>query len=109
MRDDSGKKPCILFLAREVQRATKPAKARAEEEKGLRPFGLVSTAPTERWRIRPWPFTPRAAQAISFGGPVAEEKLNLCYVRDGERRGACREGSRGFVVGRRYIQGQRQQ
>ena len=26
------------------------------------------------------PFTPRAEHAISFGGPVAEEKSNLCYT-----------------------------
>ena len=31
-------------------------------------------------RTRPWPFTPRAEQVISFGGLVAEEKSNLCYT-----------------------------
>ena len=40
------------------QPATKPSNARVEE-KGARPFGLVSTAVTEGWRTRPWPFTPR--------------------------------------------------
>ena len=34
----------------------------------------------EGWRTRPWPFTPRAEQAIFFGGPVVEEKSNLCYT-----------------------------
>ena len=60
VRDYSDEKPCISFLAREVQPATKPAKARVEEEKGAQPFGPVQTAATEGWRIRPWPFTPRA-------------------------------------------------
>ena len=60
MRDDSDEKPCISFLAREVQPEAKPAKARVEEEKGARPFGLVQTAATEGWRTHPWPFTPRA-------------------------------------------------
>ena len=60
MREDSDEKPCISFLAREVQPATKPAKARVEEEKGARPFDPVSTAATEGWKTRPWPFTPRA-------------------------------------------------
>ena len=59
-RDDSDEKPCISFLAREVQPAAKPAKTRVEEEKGTRPFGPVQTAVTEGWRTRPWPFTPRA-------------------------------------------------
>ena len=120
MRDDSDEKPCISFLAREVQPAAKPAKARVEEEKGVRPFGPVQTAATEGWRTRPWPFTPRAEpqpvtkpakarveekgvrpfgpvstaakerrktrpwpftlraeQAISFGGPVAEESFGM--------------------------------
>ena len=60
MRDDSNEKPCISFLAREVQPAAKPAKARVEEEKGVRSFGQVLTPTTEGWRNRPWPFTPRA-------------------------------------------------
>ena len=55
---------------------TKPAKARVEE-KGVRSFVPVSTAATEGWRTRPWPFTPRAEQAISFGGPVAEETFGM--------------------------------
>ena len=80
VRDDSDEKPCISISAREVQPATEPTKAQEEEEKGARPFGLVSTAPTKGWRTRPWPFTPRTEQAISFGGPVAEEKSNLCYT-----------------------------
>ena len=75
-RDDSDENPCISFLAREVQPATKPSKARVEE-KGARPFDPVSTAATEGWRTRPWPFTPRAEQAISFGGPVAEETFGM--------------------------------
>ena len=36
--DDSDEKPCISFLAREVQPAAKPVKARVEEKKGVRPF-----------------------------------------------------------------------
>ena len=60
MRDDSDEKPCISFLAREVRPVAKPAKARAEEEKGARPFGPVLKAVTEGWRTRPWPFIPRA-------------------------------------------------
>ena len=55
---------------------TKPAKARVEE-KGVRPFGLVSTAATEGGRTRHWPFTARAEQAISIGGPVAEETFGM--------------------------------
>ena len=53
MRDDSDEKLCISFLAREVQSAAKPAKARVEEEKGVRPFGPVRTAATEGGRTRP--------------------------------------------------------
>ena len=34
VRDNFDEKPCISFLAREVQPATKPAKARVKEEKG---------------------------------------------------------------------------
>ena len=60
MQDDSDEKPCISFLAKEVQPAAKSAKARVEEEKGARPFDPVQTAATDGWRIRPWPFTPRA-------------------------------------------------
>ena len=78
--DDSDEKPCISISAREVQPATGLNKAREEEEKGTRPFGLVSTAATKGWRTRPWPFTPRAEHAISFGGPVAEETSNFCYT-----------------------------
>ena len=59
-RDDSDEKPCISFLAREVKPASKPTEARVEKEKGARPFGPVSTAATEGWRTRSWPFTPRA-------------------------------------------------
>ena len=47
---------------------------------GVRPFGPVLAATTEGWRARPWPFTPRSEQAISFRGPVAEEASNLCYT-----------------------------
>ena len=53
VRDDSDEKPCISFLAREVQPEAKPAKARVEEEKGARPFGPVLTSATEGWRTRP--------------------------------------------------------
>ena len=69
---------------------TKPAKDRVEE-KGARPSGAVSTAATEGWRTRPWPFTPRAEQAISFGGPLAEETFGMANKRE-----ASREGSHGF-------------
>ena len=55
---------------------TKPAKARVEE-KGARPFDPVSIAATEGWRTRPWPFTPRAGQVISIGGPVAQETFGM--------------------------------
>ena len=79
MRDDSDEKPCISFLGREVHPVTKPAKARVEE-KGVWPFGPAPTATTEGWKTRPWPFNPCAELAISFRGPVAEEKSNLCYT-----------------------------
>ena len=75
MRDNSNEKLCISFMAREVQPAAKPAKARVE--KGARPFDQVSTAATEGWRTRPWPFTPRAEPTISFGRPVAKETLGM--------------------------------
>ena len=65
LRDDSDEKPCISFLAREVQPAAKPAKARVEKEKGARPFDPVSTAATGGWRTHPWPFTPRTEKTIS--------------------------------------------
>ena len=48
VREDSDKNPCISSSAREIQPATKPAKARAEEEKRARPFGPAPTAATER-------------------------------------------------------------
>ena len=60
VRDDSDEKPSISFLAREVQPAAKPTKARVEEEKGAWPFGPVRTAAAEGWRTCPWPFTPHA-------------------------------------------------
>ena len=50
VRDDFDEKPCISFLAREVQPAAKPAKARVGEEKGARPFDPVQTAATEGWK-----------------------------------------------------------
>ena len=122
VQDDSDEKPCVSFLAREVQPEAKPAKVRVEEEKGARPFGPVSTAAAEGWRTRPWTFTPhaepqrgtmpakarveekkrarpfdpvlttateggrtrprsftpRAAQAIFFEGPAAEETFGMC-------------------------------
>ena len=73
MRDDSDEKPCISFLAREVQSAAKPAEAREEEK----PFGPISTAATEGRRTRPWPFPPRAEQAISFRGSVGEKTFGM--------------------------------
>ena len=60
---------------------TKPAKARVEK-KGTRLFGPVSTAATEGWRTRPWPFTLRARQAISIGGPVAEETFGMANDKE---------------------------
>ena len=60
VRNESNEKPCISFLAREVQPAAKPAKARVGEVKRARLFGPVSTVATEGWRTRPWPFTLRA-------------------------------------------------
>ena len=80
-RDDPDEKPCISFLAREVQPASKPSKAQVEE-KGARLFGPVSTVATEGWRTHPWPFTPRAEQAISFGGPVAEETCGMANAEE---------------------------
>ena len=59
VRDYSDEKPCILFLAREVQPVAKSAKARVQEEKVTRPFSPVQTATTVGWRTRPWPFIPR--------------------------------------------------
>ena len=82
VRDDSDEKLCISFLAREVQPAAKPVKARVEEEKGARPFGPVQTAATEGWRTRPWPFTPRGGPALSIGGPVAEETFGIANDED---------------------------
>ena len=60
---------------------TKPAKARVEE-KGARPSGPVSIVATEGWRTCPWPFTPRAGQAISFGGPVAEDTSGMANDKE---------------------------
>ena len=77
MRDDSNEKPCISFLAREVQPAAKVAKARVGEEKGDRPLGPVRTAATDGWTSCPWPFTPRAEPVISFEGQVAEETFKM--------------------------------
>ena len=48
-----------------------------EGEKGARPFGPVQTAATEGWKTRLWLFTPRAEQAISIGGLVAEETFGI--------------------------------
>ena len=78
---DSDEKSCISFLAREVQPATKPSKTRVEEKRA-RPFGPVLTAATEGWRTRPWTFTPRAEQAISFGRPVAVETFGIANDED---------------------------
>ena len=51
-----------------------------EDEKEARPFGPVPTAATEAWRTHPLQFTPRAGPAVLFGGPVAQETSNLCYM-----------------------------
>ena len=64
---------------REVQPATEPTKAREGGEGGPVIWPSLDSS-TKGWRTRSWPFTPRAEQAISFEGPVAEEKLNLCYM-----------------------------
>ena len=85
MRDDFDEKPSIPFSAREVQPETKSAKAKVEGKKGPRSFGPALTATTQRRSARPWPFTPRAEPAISFGGPVGEEKLNLSTTCSGWR------------------------
>ena len=63
---------------REAKPTAKPAKARVEEEKMARPCDPASAAATEGGETSPRPFTPRAE--ISFGGPVAEKKSNLCYT-----------------------------
>ena len=76
VRDDSDEKPCISFMAREVQPAAKPAKARVEG-KGARPSDPVSTSATGGWRTRPWSFTPHAEQMISCKGSVAEETFGM--------------------------------
>ena len=68
-----------LILMRKVQPTTKPTEAQVAE-KGTWSFGPPTTAATEGWSARAWPFTPRAEPAVSFGGPVAEEKLNRCYM-----------------------------
>ena len=83
MKDDSDEKPCISFLAREVQLAAKPAKARVKEKMGARPFDSVSTAATEGWKIRPWPFTPRAE---------LQPATKLAKARVEEEKGAIRPG-----------------
>ena len=80
MRDGSDEKPCILFSAKEVQPTTNPAETQVEEDKGTQPFSPAPTRATEWWSTRPWPFTPCAEPFISCGGPVAEEKSNLCYM-----------------------------
>ena len=49
-------------------------------EKGPCSFGPAPTAATEGWRTSPWPFASYAEPAISFGEPVAEENLNICYT-----------------------------
>ena len=77
MRDDSGEKSCISFMAREVQPVVKPAKDRVEEKKKARPLDPARTAATEGWRTRPRPCTPRAEPAVSFGGPLAEETFQM--------------------------------
>ena len=64
----------------EVQPATKPTESQVEKEKGTRPFGPARTAETKGRSTRLWPFTPRAGPAISFGGQVAKETSNLCYI-----------------------------
>ena len=75
MLDDSDEKPCIFFLAREVQLATKPAKALVKKKNGARPFGLIQTAATEGWRTRPWPFTPRTEpQPVTKPAKAREEE-----------------------------------
>ena len=79
MWDNFGEKPCISFSAREVQLATKQTQVQLKEN-GARQFGPAPTAATEGWSTRPWPSTPRAEPAISFGGPTAEEKSNPCYM-----------------------------
>ena len=80
MQDDSDEKPCISFLAGEVQLADTSAKARVKEEKGS--FGPDQTAATEEWRTRPWPFTSRTGQASSIGGPVAEETFGMANNKE---------------------------
>ena len=60
--------------------AIKPAKAHVDDEKRARLFSPDPTAATEGWSDRSWTFTPRAEPAISFGGRVAEEISNLCYM-----------------------------
>ena len=80
MRDDSEEKPCISYSAREVHPATKPAEARMDKNNGAWTFGPAPTAGTEEWRTRFWPFTPCAEPDVSFGGSVAEETPNLCYM-----------------------------
>ena len=63
-----------------IKPATKPAEARVKEEKGAWSLGPTPAATTDGWSTHSWPFTPRAAPAISFGVPEADKKLNLCYM-----------------------------
>ena len=83
----------------------KPAKARVEEEV-TRPFDPIPTAATERWRTHPWSFTPRTEPVISFGGPIAEEKSNLCYTLKVANDEEPIEKT--LMAGHHYIRGQRQ-
>ena len=87
VRDDFDEKPCISFLAIEVQPAAKPA---MEEEKGARPFGPVLTAATEGWKTRPWPFTPRVEPQPATKpakAQIEEENGLSAQFRQQQRRG----------------------
>ena len=88
VRDESDENPYIPFSAREVQPAAKPTEAQVEEEMGAWLFESAPTVAMEGWSARPCPFTPRAEPAVMFGGLLAEEKPNLCYMfgmADGEQ------------------------
>ena len=80
MRDDSTRSPHLI--------RTKAPQSRVKEEKRARPFGQAPIAATKGLRTHPCIFTPRPEPAISFGGEVVEEEMNVCHTfrmaNDGE-------------------------
>ena len=87
MRDYSTRSPHFI-LGERSPTCDQAHQSRVKEEKRVRPFGQALTAVTEGLKTPPCIFTPCAAPVISFGGPVAEEKMNVCHTfrmaNDGE-------------------------